>query len=160
MGTRGLYGFFYKGIYYLFYNHWDSYPEGLGANLIDEIKKAILQGDLNVWKDKLLALKVISDKIEPTNEDIEKLKEYTDLSVGCQSTKDWYCLMRKCQGSYEKILNSGYYVNNKDYSKKDLLGDTFIEYSYVLNFDTNKFELYTNSGDHNEYELDNLPDFK
>jgi len=159
MGTRGLFGFFYKGIYYLFYNHWDSYPEGLGNKLINEIKKAIKEDKLNEWKDKLLALKVVSDDIKPTDEDIKKLKEYTDLTVSSQSTSDWYCLMRKCQGSYEKILNSGYYIKNEEYSKEDLLGDIFIEFSYLLNFDTNKFELYTNSGDYNEYELDNLPDF-
>jgi hypothetical protein len=106
----------------------------------------------------LLALKIVSDDINPTDEDIEKLKEYTDLTVSSQSTSDWYCLMRKCQGSYERILNSGYYIKNEEYSKKNLT-NTFIEYSYLLNFDTNKFELYTNSGDHDEYELDNLPDF-
>jgi len=159
MGTKGLFGFFYKGIYYLFYNHWDSYPEGLGNKLINEIKKAIKKDKLNEWKDKLLALKIVSNDINPTDEDIEKLKEYTDLTVSSQSTSDWYCLMRKYQGSYEKILNSGYYIKNKEYSTENLLGDIFIEFSYLLNFDTNKFELYTNSGGHYEYELDNLPDF-
>ena len=40
MGTRGLYGFYYKHNYYLIYNHCDSYPEGgLGDDLIKEIIK-------------------------------------------------------------------------------------------------------------------------
>ncbi len=39
MGTRGLYGFRYKGRYILFYNHWDSYCDGLGQKILDELRK-------------------------------------------------------------------------------------------------------------------------
>jgi anaerobic ribonucleoside-triphosphate reductase len=158
MGSSGLFGFFYKGIYYLFYNHWDSYPGGLGKKLINEIKKAIKEDKLNEWKDKLLALKIVSDDINPTDEDIEKLKEYTDLTVSTRSTSDWYCLMRKCQGSYKKTLNAGYCIKNEEHSEKDLT-NKFMACSFVLNFDTNKFEYYTNSGVHDEYAFDNLPEF-
>ncbi len=38
MGTRGLYGFRYKGRYILFYNHWDSYCDGLGNQILSELK--------------------------------------------------------------------------------------------------------------------------
>lgn len=41
MGTRGLFGFYYKGKYYLCYNHFDSYFSYLGKNLIREIIKMI-----------------------------------------------------------------------------------------------------------------------
>ena len=39
MGTRGFYGFRYKGRYILFYNHWDSYCDGLGNQILDELRK-------------------------------------------------------------------------------------------------------------------------
>jgi hypothetical protein len=38
MGTRGFYGFRYKGRYILFYNHWDSYCDGLGNQILSELK--------------------------------------------------------------------------------------------------------------------------
>jgi len=36
MGTRGLFGF-RRGRYYVVYNHFDSYPSGLGFQLWKEI---------------------------------------------------------------------------------------------------------------------------
>lgn len=37
MGTCGFYGFRYKGRYILFYNHWDSYCDGLGNDILKEL---------------------------------------------------------------------------------------------------------------------------
>ena len=37
MGTRGYRVYRFRGRYYALYNHWDSYPEGLGADLIATI---------------------------------------------------------------------------------------------------------------------------
>jgi len=59
-------------------------------------------------------LKIIKEDDTPTPEDIEKLKCYTNLTVSTQSTSDWYCLLRGCQGSLEKVLRSGYMLNYVD----------------------------------------------
>jgi hypothetical protein len=155
MGINGTFGFLYKGKYYLFYNHWDSYLTGLGQNLIDEIRTVISKGNLDGWKDKLLTLKPYSKTDIPTKEDIEKLSKYTDLRCSTQSTSDWYCLLRNCQGSYEKVLESGYYDISCS-SKKNLCEN---EFTYLLNFDTNKFECYCEHENIGNYTLDNLPDF-
>ena len=37
MGTRGYRIIKFKGRYWIFYNHWDSYPDGLGQWLVDSI---------------------------------------------------------------------------------------------------------------------------
>lgn len=37
MGTRGLLFVRFHGRYYVYYNHWDSYPEGLGDAIVQEI---------------------------------------------------------------------------------------------------------------------------
>nr|CAG8601191.1 6474_t:CDS:1 [Entrophospora candida] len=43
MGTRGLYCFLYKGIYYIIYNNSDSYPDGLGETLLRQLLGLSLQ---------------------------------------------------------------------------------------------------------------------
>lgn len=37
MGTRGLRIIRHRGRYYVYYNHFDSYPEGLGQVIVDAI---------------------------------------------------------------------------------------------------------------------------
>lgn len=39
MSTRGTFGFHENGKDELYYNHWDSYPDGLGAAFIDYLKE-------------------------------------------------------------------------------------------------------------------------
>ncbi len=38
MGTRGLYGFRKDGVNKLTYNHYDSYPSGLGKHILEVIR--------------------------------------------------------------------------------------------------------------------------
>jgi hypothetical protein len=37
MGTRGYLVFKWKGVYYTIYNHWDSYPSGMGFAIVRQI---------------------------------------------------------------------------------------------------------------------------
>lgn len=37
MGTRGFRIVHFRGRYYVLYNQWDSYPEGMGQSLVDQI---------------------------------------------------------------------------------------------------------------------------
>ena len=37
MGTRGLRIILFRGRYFIYYNHYDSYPEGLGRKLVSNI---------------------------------------------------------------------------------------------------------------------------
>jgi hypothetical protein len=157
MGNRGLFGFRYKGKYYLFYNHWDSYLTGLGADIISQIKEAIDHNRLDEWKEKLLLLEIVNEDIEPTVEQIEKLKPFTDLTVNRRSTSDWYCLLGKCQGKLQANLDSGIYFDS-GYSESDLMGDLFIEYSYVVNFDDNTLDCYCSEKEIGKFPLEALPD--
>ena len=38
MGTRGYIVIKFQNKYYRIYNHWDSYPEGLGVNVVNAVK--------------------------------------------------------------------------------------------------------------------------
>jgi len=137
MGTRGLFGFFYKGKYYLVYNHLDSYPLGLGADLIGELRTA----DFEAWKAMLDKIIVVTEATIVTPEDIQRLSSYTDLTVSQQSTRDWYGLLRGCQGSYIKVLQSGYLLQARE-DLTDIEKDLMIEYVYVANLDIMFFEIY------------------
>ncbi len=56
MGTHGYVVFKYKGIYYIYYNHWDSYCDNLGRIVIDEIDKMISDDSIDFYKNKLLRI--------------------------------------------------------------------------------------------------------
>ena len=47
MGTRGLKVYRFRKRYYAFYNHYDSYPEGLGKTIVGEIPKDA--AEYKVW---------------------------------------------------------------------------------------------------------------
>ena len=138
MGTRGLYGFYYKNKFYVVYNHCDSYPEHLGKLIVEEIQKALDNNQIMDWRIKMESLKVVNYDIKPTQEEIKKLKPYTDLEVSSESTDAWYYLLKKTQQSLEKVLDSGFIINDVD----DFGRPYYEEYAYILNFDTNQLDYY------------------
>jgi hypothetical protein len=96
MGTRGNYIFRYKGKCYVFYNHFDSYFSGLGADIVRELKswteedfkmaKALLECfPSEVWDDGTTTfdglMKVLKNPIEYSIELISAVhygeEEYT-----------------------------------------------------------------------------------
>lgn len=151
MGTRGLFGFCHKGKYYMVYNHWDSYPNGLGNQLIEEILTAIKNGDFDNWSKKLDNLKIIDDHSSlPSENDKKNLSKYTCLSVSSHNDNDWYCLLRHCQGSFKNVLESGYLLNCCP------SGEMYEEYAYVINFDTGHFDFYVGDKLHTSTQFINL----
>jgi hypothetical protein len=163
MGTRGLFGFLYKGVYYMVYNHWDSYPEGLGRQLVAEIRQMLKEGRMDEWIELLKKIKVVVEEeyVVPTPEDIEKLAPYTDLEVSERSVKDWYCLTHKCQGSFLSVLKSGYLYSTltREEMKTGPTWDLFVEYMYILDFDHNTLKFNDGEGEGEVFPLDHLPEW-
>jgi hypothetical protein len=157
MGTRGLFGFYYKGKYYVVYNHFDSYPSYLGRNIVKEIKESIKNDSFKEWIEKLLKLKIVYENQQenPTEEDIKKLTNYKNLSVSYKLTSDWYCLLRGCQGSLINVLESGYILLHLDENQTPI----WQEYAYIINFDTNKLDFYEGYHLEENYSFDELPDW-
>ena len=56
MGTRGAYGFHYNGQDYITYNHYDSYPTGLGHAMINFIEATTEEEMLNIVKNIILVI--------------------------------------------------------------------------------------------------------
>ncbi|AYV78783.1 MAG: hypothetical protein Edafosvirus33_3 [Edafosvirus sp.] len=131
MGTRGTILIKFNGKWFKVYNHLDSYFEGLGMNLMNELVELLKLNSVDNLILKLERIKIVDDNVLPTQEDINNLKEYTSLGVSNQSTDDWYCLTRECQGSLKALIESGYALS---LDEKDLE-----EYNYCIDFDKKEF---------------------
>lgn len=154
MGTHGLHGFYYQGKYYVTYNQFDGYSEGLGSWVWQELYQAITSDNLEDWKNKVANLVVVDDNAlqQPTEEQIEQLKPFTDLGVSRRSTRDWYCLLRKCQGSLVRVIESGHVYNYVNSAGKPAF-DTFM---YIVNFDLNQFEYWYTNEKHIDWSFNEI----
>jgi hypothetical protein len=136
MGTRGAVGFRANGQDRVQYNHFDSYPSGLGSEVLDFIKGSNL-AELKTTAERII---IIDDSIPPTSQQIKDCKPWTDLGVSNQSTSDWYCLLRKAQGDLNAYTQGlKYMVNASDF----LLDSLFCEYTYIINTDEQVLEFYS-----------------
>lgn len=131
MGTRGVFGFVHNGIEKLTYNHWDSYPDGLGLDLLRWLRKA----DLDALPALIDALEPVPSG-EPTEEDLAKYAKYHD--PGVDSGRSWYSLLRHTQGNPGLILESGLYSDDSKFP----LDSLFCEWAYVVDLDAGVFEVY------------------
>lgn len=136
MGTRGILGVRKDGKDKIAYNHFDSYPECLGQQTIEELHD--LLKDRAAFEKQVTAWQEIDENKKPTPEQIEKCKPFTDLGVSRCSTDDWYCLLRKAQGSLKKMLAAGFYDDHAEFAGDSLM----CEWGYVANLDENVLEFY------------------
>lgn len=146
MSTRGAYGFIKKGEMKITYNHYDSYLEGLGINIMKFIANTT-DKELNDIFDKII---MVDEDSIPTQEQIKECEKVTNLNVSSKSVNDWYCLLRNAQGNLEEYKNGlKYMMDNKRF-----MGDSlFCEYAYILNLDDNRLEIY--KGFNKDKETDN-----
>jgi hypothetical protein len=88
MGTRGTVGFYTQGQPKLTYNHYDSYPDGVGVDVFSWLKEtglftndageAVLHPEIEGMVHRL---KVVDANAEPTAKDRERIgKRYWDGS--------------------------------------------------------------------------------
>jgi len=173
MGTHGLYGFIYKGRLYLTYCHYDGYLEGLGINLMREIKHAVETGLIQIWKQKMETIRIVNENDDTASDDeIKKLLPWTDVSSyppNPNGETKWYWLLHKCQGSFVRGFESGYLLAKVETNAISNPIDEGLEndasYVYVLNFDKMEYSIhYTDNDDDNivirtiTYDVNNLPD--
>lgn len=136
MGTRGFLGFVADGTEKIAYNHFDSYPSGLGTDVLGWLRRAVV--DTGSLQADVRRLRVVDETTPPTTQDIERLKPYADTNVGRQELDDWYVLLRKTQGNPEATLAAGVMLDGSDFPADSL----FAEYGYVVDTDAQVFEAY------------------
>ena len=136
MSTRGLMGVRVNGVEKLSYNHSDSYPEGLGIEVVYDVKRMV--GDLASWRRLAEDLILISGDDKPSSDDIAKFMSFGDFSVGTRSPDDWYCLLRAFQGNIHDTLKMGRMIDSREF----FLDSLFCEWAYIIDFDVETFQVY------------------
>ncbi len=130
MGTRGFVGFVVDGTEKIAYNHWDSYPSGLGVDVLKWLRDA----DLNEARTQAAALRVVDANSTPTDEDIERLRQYADTNVSTRELTEWYVLLHNTQGDPAAILAAGVIEDGSGYGGQ--------EYGYLVDFDANRLVVH------------------
>lgn len=142
MGTRGLYGIRKDGVDKLTYNHYDSYPSGLGNEIVGFIQNTSDEG-LNKFFD---LIRLVDGESKPKYEDIDACIKtgIANLDMSDRSVGDWYCLTRELQGNFKKyreLINTTqtiYMLDEHEFIKDSL----FCEYAYIINLDDKTLEYY------------------
>ena len=124
MGTRGYYVFKYNGIYYIFYNHYDSYFKGLGQKIIDDINQ-IIKTNKN-WLEILTKLISQIEQQKTENEDGEI--HFTNI-----------------MDSLENPYNFAYHTSSYEPSNGP---GSDIEYIYIIDLDSIKFIIIPQDRDY------------
>src|SRR4051812_41350755 len=112
MGTRGLTGFVIDGKVKAGYQQFDSYPDGVGVQVLGWLRQAVelpgwAEGGAGEMAQKARDLTVVDGETPPTPKETEALLRYANLEVSTQSTDDWYCLLRETQGRPDAMLRAG-----------------------------------------------------
>ena len=142
MGTRGSVGFILNGQYKASYNHFDSYPTGLGQDMADFVNKVNAEDGWGKFKKEAKKVKLVISAKKPTKAQIEKYIGFSNIGVGSGSVEDWYCLLRETQGavSLEKIYEGtlSHMIDSVNFIKDSL----FCEWAYIINLDEMTFDIY------------------
>jgi hypothetical protein len=136
MGTRGLVGLRYKGEDKATYNHFDSYPSGLGTDLLAELQEFTVPQMIEAFE----RIKLVGDGDKPTAKDVKRYENYTDLSVSGGKADNWYNVLRACQGTLKPWITGG--VNHMIDGAEFIADSLFCEWGYIVNLDTGKLEVY------------------
>ena len=171
MSTRGIYGFRKNNIDKVTFCHGDSYLEDLGNEMVNFIKDTSIE-TMNKIFDKIILVGLLD---EATKEQIKQCKKYSNLEVNIRSLKDFTCLLYNTFGSLDVYRDEElkYMID----ASKEITNIYLCEYAYIINLDTNEFEIYApmyykviedryNSEDNEgetkcrlikKYKLDNIP---
>lgn len=139
METRGFVGFVVDETAKITYNRWDSYPEGLGAKVAEFVHQLGADDAVKSAADRARQLKVVTNAVLPTDEQIAALAPWTDTGVGNRADRpDWYQVLRRTQGDPDAILSAGYIEDASDFP----LDSLYAEWGYLIDFDAQQVEVY------------------
>lgn len=142
MGTRGFITFVVDDIEKTTYNHNDSYPDGLGVDVLNWLRFAVSDPSdadaIASLRERIRALRVVDSESEAYEEDIARLAEFADLCVSTRDPREWYVLLGETQGNPGRMLQAGAILDASDFPADSL----FAEWGYVIDLDAETFEAY------------------
>lgn len=147
MGTRGTMAFRLDGELKSAYNHWDSYPTGLGNDILKFLRATVNNRDELL--ESVRSLTAVDPEVEPTEEQVQKLSRFADTRVSTRQLTEWYVLLRDTQGDPVKTLMAGFY-------EPFPVGQE--EWSYVIDFDADLLEVWEGPEMVRSYPFDQLPE--
>lgn len=136
MSTRGAAGFRLNETDKVQYNHFDSYPSGLGRDVITFVRE---HTDAEI-EDAARNIKLIDGETPPTEEEIEQYKEFANTNVSTGEVEEWYVLLRETQGDLSAYTDAG--VTHMIDASTFLIDSLFCEWAYIVNLDTKLLEVY------------------
>lgn len=154
MGTRGVVGFRHNQKDYVTYNHFDSYPTGVGAQVLKQLTCFNLKNinELNLIRDKISTIKLINDEyIFDKQEQDVLLREIEALGFTHNDHNpehfgngkvDAYFLLNPIQGSITPYIDKHHSIPYMIESSDFLMDSLFCEWAYIINLDENVIEFY------------------
>ena len=159
MSTRGAIGFIKNKQYKVSYNHWDSYLEGKGVEVVNFIKNNSVER-LNEIFDNMIMVNQTDIPTEKQRKEILKfwknnnIKNEWDPKHFGSGTADWYYYLSVTNG-YPEYYNKGLRYMTDD---KEFINDTlFCEFAYLIDLDENKLHILSNDKECS-FDFDKIPD--
>lgn len=151
VGTRGTYGLYKNGISKLTYNHWDSYPSGLGKEMLSFARNTSIE-KLNELFETLI---MVDEKEYPTIIEKNRLSKLGYAYEDSGRELNWYNILGGTLGDLSVYEDGLCYMI--EYSKfiKDSL---YCEWAYIVNLDDETFEIYEGfqkEQNNNRYSIEN-----
>lgn len=154
MGTRGLVGIRNHGVLKAMYNHSDSYPEGLGIEVLDQLREGAITAKAKKAFDQII---MVDDRGPVPRNMITRYAPYMNESVssGRAGKPSWYQMLRGLQGQIRPYLD-GEVQHMLDGS--DFINDAlFCEWAYIVDLDTNTLDVIRSGDPVLSYPLRRLP---
>ncbi|MEU4576029.1 hypothetical protein [Nonomuraea sp. NPDC023979] len=136
MATRGFVGFVVDQQEKITYNHHDSFPAGVGLDILTWLRAAVRT--LDEMRQRVAALRVVSDSTKPTVDDIERLRRYADTCTDPTQIEDWWQLLWQTYGNPAAILDAGVIWDASYFPATS----THCEWGYMIDLDVKVFEVY------------------
>lgn len=160
MGTRGRYGFRYKGKTYFVWRSCDSYRHGLGASIVEEIKQAIKSGEIKNWLEKLEKVTEVDCDQKLSESELAKLPE-SKLSerINSWDPKTWKdATWANLFAEFDSLALASILKHERVPMQEDC-DQWDYAYAYDVNLDTMKLDFYSCSTLEYSYPFDNLPNW-
>lgn len=135
MGTRGIYGIRKNNVDKTTYNHFDSYPSGLGK----QISEFFADADLVKLGDVFDSIQLVKHDDIVTEDISENIPVEFQRQLCNGGQKTFYNYLRNAQGDLSVYLKGlKYMIDNHNFIKNSL----FCEWGYIVNLDTGKLEVW------------------